>query len=510
MGRGRASGRLRALHPHLPRRAPGARSVRDGVPAASLRRRVPLDPRPGLADVRRGPLHGDGGDLRRRARAASRRGARGPLADVVAALGEEAEIEERLQTLAGILAHRIGDLCAIDVADADGRLEMVANAASEPELERAVDDLRRRASLPPDDPRGMAGVSRTGEASLVPEVTPELLEAYVRAAGVDAGSAAAIRRRAPRSIIVAPLPARGRTLGALLLVTYGDRRLGGGRAGARGGGGEPGRPRPGQRPPAPREPRDRRASAAAAGGDGGPVVGGRPRRGGRGGGRAGPRAARRDLGHDLRDRGVGPGGARARRAHRPRARGLGARAARDLLARHGRGPRAAAGLDREPRRLAGALSRARPGGGAAGLRRRRRAAARGRGGRRGGRGARLRRGPPLRRGRSRHRARDGRGLRPGAGAGAAAAPGRDRAGEGRAAGGGVLRPRLRVRRGGAAGAAGRAAGRADRRSGHGPHRRRPRGRAAAGGGRARGPAEAGPGRGASTERTPRPIRAPRA
>ncbi len=73
----------------------------------------------------------------------------------------------------------------------------------------------------------MAGVSRTGAGVAgAGEVTPELLDAYVRAAGVDAASAAAIRRRAPSSIIVAPLPARGRTLGALLLVTYGDRRLG--------------------------------------------------------------------------------------------------------------------------------------------------------------------------------------------------------------------------------------------------------------------------------------------
>ncbi len=147
------------------------------------------------------------------------------VADVVAALDEAGGDAERLDALARLLAERVADLCTIEMADADGGLAHAAGAASDPELERLVRELRVRSPLPADDPRGMGGVSRTGRASLIEQVSPEMIDAYVEVAGVDASQAAVLRRRPPRSLIVAPLRARGRTLGAMLLVTYGPRRL---------------------------------------------------------------------------------------------------------------------------------------------------------------------------------------------------------------------------------------------------------------------------------------------
>ena len=62
----------------------------------------------------------------------------------------------------------------------------MAGAASDPELEAPGTGAAPPGSLPADDPRGMAGVSRTGRASLVEQVSPEMIDAYVEVAGVDA------------------------------------------------------------------------------------------------------------------------------------------------------------------------------------------------------------------------------------------------------------------------------------------------------------------------------------
>ena len=155
------------------------------------------------------------------------------------------------------------------------------------------------------------------------EVTPELLDAYVGPPAWTPASAAAIRRRAPRSIIVAPLPARGRTLGALLLVTYGDPPAGRRAARARGGGGQPGRPALDNARLLRREPETaerlrllQEATAALSSAPAPTSVA-----------EAAVEQARALLGATsatiFRDRRVGPGGARARRAHRPRASGAG-------------------------------------------------------------------------------------------------------------------------------------------------------------------------------------------
>ncbi|HVG99211.1 MAG TPA: hypothetical protein VM844_00495, partial [Miltoncostaeaceae bacterium] len=97
------------------------------------------------------------------------------------------------------------------MADAEGRLTHAAGAAGDSELARVVGELRLRSPLPSDDPRGMGGVTRTGRASLIGEVGPETIDAYVEVAGVDAAHAEVLRRRPPRSLIVAPLRARDRT-----------------------------------------------------------------------------------------------------------------------------------------------------------------------------------------------------------------------------------------------------------------------------------------------------------
>jgi signal transduction histidine kinase len=64
-------------------------------------------------------------------------------------------------------------------------------------------------------------VIRTGEAELTPRITDDMLVAATR----DAAQLAALRELGLRSAITAPLVARGRTLGAIRLVTAESRRI---------------------------------------------------------------------------------------------------------------------------------------------------------------------------------------------------------------------------------------------------------------------------------------------
>jgi PAS domain S-box-containing protein len=127
--------------------------------------------------------------------------------------------------LARLAVPELADYCLIDEVEPDGGTRRVAVAHADPAREaRLLADVRN----PPDaDPerRPVLRVVRTGEPLLVPEVTPELVEKLA----VDERH----RERwmanpsRPRSFIIVPLTARGRTLGAITLVsTQPERRFG--------------------------------------------------------------------------------------------------------------------------------------------------------------------------------------------------------------------------------------------------------------------------------------------
>ena len=101
----------------------------------------------------------------------------------------------------------------IDLLDEDDELHWVVAVHADPEKTELVRELR--ASYPPTLSTHPIQVAlRTGEAQLLPD-----LQAETAAMAHDAKHARAIRAIANTSGIVAPLAARGRTLGAISLGT---------------------------------------------------------------------------------------------------------------------------------------------------------------------------------------------------------------------------------------------------------------------------------------------------
>jgi PAS domain S-box-containing protein len=137
------------------------------------------------------------------------------LAEASRILGSSIEYEQTLSSVARAVVPRLADWCAVSVVDADGTLRQVAVAHADPARVEWARELSRR--FPPD-PRartGTAAVVRTGQPELFPEITDEMLVASAR----DAEHLRIARELGLRSAMTVPLTARGRTLGALSLLS---------------------------------------------------------------------------------------------------------------------------------------------------------------------------------------------------------------------------------------------------------------------------------------------------
>ena len=99
------------------------------------------------------------------------------MAEVGRILGDSLDFEATLGQVASLSVPRIADWCAVELVTEDGRLEELALAHHDPAKIRLVHELRR---LYPADPSAAAGsyaVVHSGQAQLVPVITPELIAA---------------------------------------------------------------------------------------------------------------------------------------------------------------------------------------------------------------------------------------------------------------------------------------------------------------------------------------------
>jgi PAS domain S-box-containing protein len=125
--------------------------------------------------------------------------------------------ERTLDAIAELAVPALAGYLVIDLLDEDDELHWVVAVHADPEKTELVRDLR--ASYPPTLSTHPIQVAlRTGEAQLLPD-----LQAETAAMAHDAKHARAIRQIANTSGIVAPLAARGRTLGAISLGTIGGQ-----------------------------------------------------------------------------------------------------------------------------------------------------------------------------------------------------------------------------------------------------------------------------------------------
>jgi len=137
------------------------------------------------------------------------------LADASRALSSSLNPEEALAALAQLTVASVADGCVFDLGGRDGQLRRVgvlATEAGEPTAWR--EDL---SSSPPDTGDPVAAVLRLAE----PFELPALTQAAAEHLRLPRGSAHILGR----SVAIAPMVARSRTLGALTLIAWSSNRL---------------------------------------------------------------------------------------------------------------------------------------------------------------------------------------------------------------------------------------------------------------------------------------------
>ncbi|MDB4869610.1 MAG: ATP-binding region ATPase domain protein [Gemmatimonadales bacterium] len=147
------------------------------------------------------------------------------LSDASRVLQSTLDYEKTLDAVARLAVGDMSDWCAVDLVDSEGAIRQVVVAHVDEARIRWARELNRR--YPPDyaGPTGVGHVIKTGQPEVYPDITDEMLVASAR----DEEHLGLMRELRFRSALIVPMNARGRTLGALTLVStdsgrrYGDQ-----------------------------------------------------------------------------------------------------------------------------------------------------------------------------------------------------------------------------------------------------------------------------------------------
>ncbi len=131
-------------------------------------------------------------------------------------LSASLDYEDTLRRATRLLVPDLADWCLIDIAEEDGRVNQLAAAHVDPEKEDLLLELAEHRTFGEDDPGSTAEVLRTGRSVLLSGLPDGSLYGREVGAGEHLG---VLRELEPRSLMSVPLLARGRTLGAMTLVS---------------------------------------------------------------------------------------------------------------------------------------------------------------------------------------------------------------------------------------------------------------------------------------------------
>ena len=203
---------------------PLERAIETGEVTIAERRELPAEDGPRTLEISAAPVRDAHdeivsaaaivADVTRRSRSEQQLGF---LSQANELLDASLDWERTLDAIADLAVPALAGYLVIDLLDEDDELHWVVAVHADPEKTELVRELR--ASYPPTLSTHPIQVAlRTGEAQLLPD-----LQAETAAMAHDAKHARAIRAIANTSGIVAPLAARGRTLGAISLGTIGGQ-----------------------------------------------------------------------------------------------------------------------------------------------------------------------------------------------------------------------------------------------------------------------------------------------
>src|ERR1700704_3637450 len=130
------------------------------------------------------------------------------LADASAALDTSIEYEETLANTVRLAVPEVADYCVVVLLDEDGSTRWADSAHRDPGRRALLESLRGYLP-PPSAEHPVRKALQTGQAQLVMDADNQVLQWW------DGDRLATVRARAPTSLIVVPLIARGHTLCAI-------------------------------------------------------------------------------------------------------------------------------------------------------------------------------------------------------------------------------------------------------------------------------------------------------
>lgn len=137
------------------------------------------------------------------------------LNDASRVLASTLDYEKTLEAVAKLAVGDLADWCAVDLVEPTGQVRQVVVSHKDEAKIRWAKELNKRYPPDYDGSTGVGKVIRTGQ----PEIYAEISEQMLVAAARDAEHLAIMRELQIRSALVVPMIARGRTLGALTLVS---------------------------------------------------------------------------------------------------------------------------------------------------------------------------------------------------------------------------------------------------------------------------------------------------
>jgi PAS domain S-box-containing protein len=137
------------------------------------------------------------------------------MAQASQVLASSMDYAETLGRVARLAVPQIADWCAVDVVGEDGEIERVAVHHADPSRRALAEALDRDYRPSREAPAGVPEVIRSGQARIVTEITPDLLAAYAR----DSEHLQMLEAIGATAVIIVPLSAPTRTIGAITLVS---------------------------------------------------------------------------------------------------------------------------------------------------------------------------------------------------------------------------------------------------------------------------------------------------
>jgi PAS domain S-box-containing protein len=137
------------------------------------------------------------------------------LAAAGPALAATLDYEQTLEDITRLIVPALADWCLLDITEDDGSVNQLAAAHAEEEKEHLLRKLREHRRFGEGDPGSTAEVLRTGQSMLISDLPDTTF--YER--DLEGEHLEIVNRLEPRSLMCVPLLARGKTRGAITLVS---------------------------------------------------------------------------------------------------------------------------------------------------------------------------------------------------------------------------------------------------------------------------------------------------